>query len=125
MSKWSNNEGFLNIGQIIDGVEKAPATAIVVFDFPGATPGELQSYRGYYEDLAIAPDTRKVDAATFLEELKAAVGKYYVGYKGGDYRMHRGTDVWVSPYSETSNCRITRVTWDDYNVILHTGYCEK
>jgi hypothetical protein len=60
---------------------------------------EFDSYRGYYEHIAVAPnDTHKMSLAAFINLLVAQVGRTYTGYKGGDYTMGKQTEVFVAHY---------------------------
>ena len=70
--------------------------------------GEFDSYRGYYEDLAIDKDqaTDESTASTvfdFKKVLNNALeqGEMY-GYKGGDYSIDESTLVWFGSYGTTS-----------------------
>lgn len=66
-------------------------------------PTRLNSYRGYYEELAIPGSTeeaRSIDV--WLKWLREANGTTYQGYKGGDYVMTRNTPLWAANYGESS-----------------------
>lgn len=70
--------------------------------------GEFDSYRGYYEDLAIKKEIISDDSvsSTVLDlkkVLKKALeqGEMY-GYKGGDYNINESTLVWFGDYGTTS-----------------------
>ena len=56
------------------------------------------SYRGYYEDLAFSHDIGSRHACDLLAECKAAMGKAFIGYKGGDYVMGETTPIWLAEY---------------------------
>lgn len=43
-----------------------------------------------------------------LEKLKLSLGKYYVGYKGGDFTMGKTTPVWVANYGTSSGFKSTK-----------------
>lgn len=58
------------------------------------------SYRGSYEQLAFYP-TCDVAVKQMLAEASACVGKDFGGYKGGRFRMHEGTRLWVASYGST------------------------
>jgi len=63
--------------------------------------GELDSYRGYYCDLAFAPTSETRTAEHVLDACRSAMGKVFTGYKGGDYVMGELTPVWVADYGCT------------------------
>jgi hypothetical protein len=67
--------------------------------------GDLESYRGYYSDLAFEPTDQRETAAVLLARCQEAMGKTYMGYKGGDYLMGDSTPLWVSPYGTSSGIK--------------------
>ena len=69
----------------------------IVFD-NGSAPGEVDSYRGYYSDLAFEPTDKDRTVADVLADLKAAKGATFNGYKGGDFVMGENTPLWAAPY---------------------------
>jgi hypothetical protein len=105
----------LNLGQLIERLKLSPATNQVVIGEHRWNPGGLDSYRGYYADLAIDPDFEKVDeedetnVSVLVKRLESAVGRTYEGYKGGDFTMDLHTRVWCSPYGEASGLRVHSV----------------
>lgn len=82
----------MTLGGFIDALEKLPP------DLKIEGLGELDSYRGYYSDLAFEPSSEYKTAAKLLEECRAAMGEVFQGYKGGDYCMGRNTPLWVASY---------------------------
>jgi hypothetical protein len=60
--------------------------------------GELDSYRGYYSDLAFEPSESGETVASLLNRCQAAMGEVFQGYKGGDYVMGRNTPLWIANY---------------------------
>jgi len=44
----------------------------------------------------------KPTVAELLAILNDAMGKAFVGYKGGDFKMHKRTSIWVANYSDSS-----------------------
>jgi hypothetical protein len=95
----------------------------VRFDFCKFVPDQLGSYRGYYEDLALDYQTgATVHVADLLPQLRDALGRSFEGYKGGEFVMHRGTNVWVAPYGESWGTAITGVRDTGYYAVLETAY---
>ena len=82
----------LTLGGLITALEAMPG------DAPVANLQDPGSYRGYYEDLCFerSPGTRP--ASELLADCKAAMGKVFEGYKGGDYVMGELTPLWVATY---------------------------
>lgn len=82
----------MTLGKLIAALEAMPEGAEV------ANINNAHSYRGYYSDLAFERDEGTRPAAALLAECKAAMGKVFCGYKGGDFVMGELTPVWVSSY---------------------------
>ena len=117
----------LNLGGLIDLLKRSEPGQNVKFDFGGAVPTSVDSYRGYYEDLAIGFDDDPDDYPTvseFLKMLQEAVGKEFTGYKGGEYKMTRKSRVWVANYSHTSGTTIVGIRDCNYMTVLHTDWEE-
>jgi hypothetical protein len=116
----------LTLGEIIAKLEgilsKGDGGRRVRYDFEYLTPTTLDSWRGVYAELALGfqiegsgPTVKEL-----LEELKSAIGKTFVGYKGGDYVMGRQTPVWVANYGNAGSTAIVAVEANEYKVILRT-----
>ena len=58
------------------------------------------SYGDSYEQKDIGKENPTV--AEWIEVLKEAIGKTFVGYKGGDYLMSKNTPVWLAEYGHSS-----------------------
>lgn len=107
----------LTLGELIACIEPYACidpNASIEFDFCGMVPGLLASYRGDYSHLAIEwltdhPESRKdiYCVGYFLAMLKDAIGRKYVGYKGGVFVMHESTPVWVAQFGQVSDTVIT------------------
>ena len=82
----------LTLGELIKFLETQPSDLLV------EGLGELDSYRGYYRDLAFEPVTTQRSAEDLLVECQSAMGKVFEGYKGGDYLMGENTPLWVANY---------------------------
>tara|TARA_Y100001973_G_C5175964_1_gene321929 strand:+ start:170 stop:613 length:444 start_codon:yes stop_codon:yes gene_type:complete len=114
----------LDLGTLHAVMKNMPDDALVLFDGHGhfgESPGDLCSYRGYYEDLSIEPEDGRhvVTVKEFAEKLDRADGMIFNGYKGGEFRMNVNSTVWVSPYGSASGLQITDVTYGDGHVFLH------
>lgn len=59
--------------------------------------GEYRSYKQEKFELAENPNTQQ-----FLDMLNALTNKDMVGYKGGDFKMHKNVGVYLGNYSESS-----------------------
>jgi hypothetical protein len=85
----------VNLGDIIDAFAKLDPTAVLPIGLH-----EPHSYRGYYHELAFEACT-DATVSDILDELNSAVGETFEGYKGGDYRMDRYSQVWIAPYGSS------------------------
>lgn len=109
--------------QDYEGEEKPK---VVVFNFEYLHPTGLDSWRGSYSELAIefSADGEAPTVIDFLSSLKAAVGKEFSGYKGGEFVMGKNTPLWVANYGNSGNTGIVGVRDTEYKVILLTDYCK-
>lgn len=85
----------LTLGELIAQLAALPGDGIV------RGLGELMSYRGYYCDLAFEPSDADEPVAVLLERCRAAMGRIYQGYKGGDFLMGETTPLWIAPYGSS------------------------
>jgi hypothetical protein len=101
-----------------------PYDRTVYFDFCALKPTNLDSYRGYYEHLAVgfSEDGDSMTVAALHDLLTRADGKEYEGYKGGVFRMDRDTPVWASNYGRSSSTAIVGLLVESYRVTLLTEY---
>jgi hypothetical protein len=82
----------MTLGKMIEKLEAMPPEKEI------SGLGYLNSYRGYYSDLAFEPTDSSETVKELLERCKAAMGQVYTGYKGGDYVMGALTPIWVADY---------------------------
>ena len=83
------------LGELIKRLEKEDPGRIVPFGF-----SRPHSYRGYYDELAFEPK-ENITIGEMLEAAQSALGKTFMGYKGGEYVMDEFTYVWLSEYGTT------------------------
>jgi hypothetical protein len=84
------------LGELIDHLNTLPMDTII------KGLGPLMSYRGYYCDLSFELiESYEQSAAQLLDECNSALGKTFIGYKGGDFVMDESTPLWVSFYGAT------------------------
>ena len=108
----------MRLGQLIKALELLDPENQVQFDFCGFQPGRLTSYRGYYDELALTYCDRYESnyesnyeskclntVGKLLKECKEAVGKTFIGYKGGDYVMDKSTPVCVAAWGPSGGGR--------------------
>lgn len=123
------NLPILSLGEIIAKLEAIQESEKerdeepwVRFDFGSLVPTKLDSWRGVYAELAIGYEDVKnwPSLSSILAEFKSAEGKTFTGYKGGDFKMGRGTPVWVANYGDSGNTAIVSVENGGYEVIFVT-----
>ena len=106
----------MKLGTLIKKMEECKNDkGYVSFDFGGAAPSELDSYRGYYDELALGYDGSygaDMSPKNFYKTLTKAIGKIFTGWKGGEYKMDENTPVHVACPGCTSNTIITDVIID-------------
>lgn len=121
-------DGGITLGELIRLLEKKDAKLSVRFAFCNVACGELESYRGYYEDLSVQPafpGSKPVyeTVGDLLNALRGAIGKEYTGYKGGEFAMHDETLLWVAEYGHSGSTAITGLSKNgdlDYRVYIET-----
>lgn len=125
--------GTMSVGAAIRNLENVSARDShgdekpVRFDFCQLVPGAIQSYRGYYDHLAVgwvAPDhaSERVTVPLLLSRLKSAIGETFDGYKGGSYRMSESTPLWVANWGDAGYTQLVRVVESSVEVILVTRH---
>lgn len=83
----------MTLGGIIKVLEALPKDMLI------RGLGGLDSYRGYYSDLAFEPEPAVERAASeVLQVCRDAMGQVFTGYKGGDFVMGALTPLWVAHY---------------------------
>ncbi len=102
MKKKASERGHMTLGALIDALGIVPKDTIVKFN-TGGSPGKPDSYRGYYEQLAFETVTEPQTADQVRTRAERALTETYHGYKGGEYKMNRGTWIWNAPYGVTGD----------------------
>lgn len=117
----------MTIGNLIALLKARNPDQDVVFDFGGFIPRDVDSYRGYYDQLALGYDddyTKETTVSALIARLEAAIGKTFHGYKGGDYRMDEDTKLWVANYGECHSTAILGLADCDWHTVIATGFRE-
>jgi hypothetical protein len=116
----------LNLGELIYELEKCRPDTQVNYDFGALIPDGFDSYRGYYEQLALGWKEGEHGEIVTVEELltkaKETELKEFTGYKGGEYVMYRETPLWVANYGRCHGTAIVGVTDNGYQVIINTAH---
>lgn len=84
------------VGTLIDALASVPPETPI----PGLSKS-VDSYRGYYEHVAIEPSEDGTTAGELLGVLRAKVGTFMYGYKGGEFVFDPSCLVFVAWYGDT------------------------
>jgi hypothetical protein len=98
--------GAMTVGTLLATLTRLPRSAKVWVGSGRYRWDHLVSYRGYYEDLALVfvqRGDRPQTAGALAGLLSDAIGRVFVGYKGGGYVARTDTAVWVAPDQHTSS----------------------
>ena len=110
----------MTLGQLIEQLEKMnPESEIICSTDTSMVFTTFNSYRGYYDDLALGyiakdyyeenKDDEIHTVKDFLEEAKRCLGKTFYGWKGGEFIMDKDTPLWVANNGHTSHFIIDRI----------------
>jgi hypothetical protein len=119
------HERQMTMQQFADALKAMPADEVPYFDFCHTRPTRLDSYRGYYEDVALGWTDAPSRAPTCNElaaSVQARIGKTQEGYKGGTYTVYPDTAIWVANHGETGDTAIVGVRNEGWAVIIETAY---
>ena len=89
----------ISLGYLILALRKGKPDERVRFDWNHLRPTGLESYRGYYDQLAIGfSDDRDIEMTVgeLLSICEDALGRQFEGYKGGYNTMGRETRIYVA-----------------------------
>ncbi len=117
--------GQLTIGQIIRKCESLPDLPVVVHapiawtEYVGKSPGDVDSYRGYYDELAIKTESVPMYLSEFSLKMKKSLKDIYYGYKGGEYGMNENTFVWVANYGEATGLAVVDLELDQQSQTIN------
>jgi len=119
----------LLLGELILKLENVKNKELPLYiDIMDKKPMGIDSWRGSYCELSITTETfgsyntdevehkseygdsykqkeigcKNPTARQWIEVLKEAQGKTFIGYKGGDFTMSKNTPVWLAEYGESS-----------------------
>ena len=108
------------LGEVILLLKAQPPFNTIKLDFTDDNPCDLESYRGYYEDLSLdyGADTDPIIVRDLLKMFEDADGSTYTGYKGGDFTMHRKTLVFVAPYGSCGRMLVNIQSAGDITTII-------
>lgn len=119
------------IKEMITELEKVGnQQAEVYFDFCYTTPTSISSWRGIYAEPALGwtdcgyggnGGVKAMTVEKLLAELHKSIdGRYYTGWKGGDYTYSGKSTLHIDNPGDSSNTEITGLLDDGWRVIILT-----
>ena len=120
MGRITRSNYHLTLGQLIAFLDNMKARgrggqAVVFSDCHSLHPCTVESYRGYYSDLAFTT-SRTIDkcvtVTSLLKVVKAALDQKFTGYKGGEFIMDHTTPLWRSDYGKASDNAIVGIDYE-------------
>jgi len=112
----------MTLGEFVDALEACGLETRVFFDRFGLVPTSFNSYRGYYDHLALGFELEGIVMADELaERAKQAIGKTFGGWKGGEYTMSRHTPLWASNTGRVTRTKIVGTSNDGWSLIILTA----
>lgn len=118
----------MTLGEFIRALERQEPDEHVKFDFVHFGPTMLDSYRGYYEQLALGYEecgrmhgSTQYEYPTVLQlhnHCKEALYKVFTGWKGGNYAIDDRTQLWVANPGESGGTAIVNVEKRLYVTII-------
>lgn len=115
----------MDISYMIERLKTCKPDVSVYYDFCCCTPDGIDSWRGIYAELALGwrpPDGKPMKVAALISLLESAIGRTFIGYKGGDFKMHAHTRVHCDNYGKATNTEIVGVVDLELFVILETRH---
>mgnify|MGYP003429488610 FL=1 len=111
-----------NLIALTDALAKQPKNAAVVVECLGrkTSPGDMGSYRGYYDQLRIEPKGREPKTVEdIVKQLRGIRKKGIIG-DGGPYEVKPYTGVWIADYDDCSQLHLSGVRVDGGVVVIMT-----
>jgi len=119
----------MTIEEVLFELGKASPTAYCHFDFCGAVPTEVASWRGIYAEPALgwasagrSGNGQSIIVSELIDRIKTAIdGRTFNGWKGGHYSYTAKDTLHVDNPGEWTSTELHRVEIEDeYRVTLHT-----
>lgn len=112
--------GQMRLGELLEKLEACnPLLPVVIAG--DSSPSLIESYRGFYDHVAIVPGEKIINCEEFAEMVLTAIDGKFEGYKGGTFRMSERTPVWVSEHGEVSCVGVTAVVETLNQVVLEVS----
>lgn len=119
MSRKTRGRYQMTLGKLLDILKCSDPSLPVIFGGADTgVPGDEDSYRGYYSDLAFDASGQDVTVESLKERCEKALGETYTGYKGGDFIMATDTPVWCATYGCCGNAVMEAIQVDGKLVLV-------
>lgn len=116
----------LTLGEIMFLLSRIDPEASVRYDFGPFVPTAINSYRGYYGQLAIGfaepCGGTVITVQQLLIKCRDCVETDFEGYKGGAFTMHESTYVWVANWGKCHDTAIVGIIDQQNEAIIETAY---
>lgn len=112
-----------SVGQVLEVLRQVPPDHKVWFDFCRTRPIGVASWRGIYAEPALAwSGEGATTAAELILWLEKAIapGQKFHGYKGGEYQFAARDPLHIDNWGEYTETEIHKITFDGYEVLIHT-----
>lgn len=116
--------GTTTLGALTETLSRRDPDEEVFFDFAHFIPSGIDSYRGFYDRLAIGygePNHYRT-VAGLVADLRKANGAVFTGYKGGEYKMVSSTPIWVANRGESWSTAIVGIADCSWATIIRTAW---
>lgn len=110
----------MSLGELIVALRGYDPDFPVYFDFVHYRPNDIDSYRGYYEQIAIGYGHQDISVSELIKMCEKAIGQTFYGWKGGEFVMNSSTPLWVANPGESGGTAIVGIRQLDWRIILVT-----
>lgn len=122
----------MTLGEFIKELEKCSPNSKVYIEPFGFIPTDFNSYRGYYSNLALGYTVRDysgnetvITTEQLIKKAKDCIGKTFIGWKGGEFKMNKHTPLWISNIGNCSDIAIKEIKNIGDNIVEIHCYVEE
>jgi len=122
ITRYPQSDRHKTLNDLVNALLQVNPDSPLTFRYFGTPSLRFVSYRGYYQDLAVTSgETDVVTVNEFIFALHKAVGKTYVGWKGGDFVADFDSPIWVVYDASNVGEFVTEVTVEsDGSIIIES-----
>lgn len=122
-----SKHGYMTLGDFIEALSKIDRNISIYYAFGNMIPTYFDSYRGYYEDIALGYcEYQGTDptVGSLLDLAKSSVGEVFTGWKGGDFVMKKDTTLWIANAGCSTSVAVKEILDRESMAIIDTVYAE-